>query len=141
MRSAFIRATAVAILTGGLLMPLSALAAPTTDTGTGTLVGAVTCGPAEDTPAPAILVTADGTHVQTLTDGAGRFTLVGVPAGQTLRIEALTDPQGSATASRFNVNVQSGETLDIGSMDLAVCGQPAQPAATPLDQPADFSQG
>jgi hypothetical protein len=39
--------------------------------------------------------------------------------------------------SRFNVVVQPGETLDIGSMDLAICGQPAQPAPTQDEQPTD----
>jgi hypothetical protein len=142
MHSALVRAAALAVLAGGLLLPVSALAAPTSDTGTGTLVGAVTCGPDEDAPAPYIVVTAEGTHVQTLTDNTGKFTLEDVPAGQTFRIEALADPQGSVTVSRFNVSVQSGETLDIGSMDLAICGQPAQPApTTTYDGPADSSQG
>jgi len=140
MHSVFVRGAAMAALAVGLLMPVSALAATTSDPGTGTLVGAVTCGPDEDAPAPSIVVTADGTHLQTLTDSAGRFTLVGVPAGESFRIEAIADPQGSVTSSRFNVNVQPGETLDIGSMDLAICGQPTQPAPTLDDQPADFSQ-
>ncbi|HEY1291800.1 MAG TPA: carboxypeptidase-like regulatory domain-containing protein [Chloroflexota bacterium] len=141
MRSMFVRAAALAVLGAGLLMPVSALAATPSDPGTGTLVGAVTCGPDEDAPAPYIVVTANGTHLQTLTDSTGKFTLTGVPAGETFRVEAIADPQGSVTTSRFNVNVQPGETLDIGSMDLAICGQPAQPAPTPDDQPADFSQG
>jgi hypothetical protein len=140
MHSVFVRAAALAVLAAGLLMPVAALAAPTSDSGTGTLVGTVTCGPDEDAPAPYIVVTAQGTHLQTLTDSTGRFTLAGVPAGETFRIDALADPQASVTTSRFNVNVQSGETLDIGSMDLAICGQPAQPAPASDDQPADFSQ-
>ena len=53
----------------------------------------------------------------------------------------IADPQGSLTTSRYNVSVQAGETLDIGSMDLGICGQPQQPAtpAQDSDQPADSS--
>jgi len=139
MHTLFVRAASLAILAGGLLMPVSALADPTSDTGT--LVGAVTCGPDEDAPASHIVVSASGTQVQTVTDSTGKFMLVGVPAGQTFRIEAIADPEASVTTSRFNVSVQSGETLDIGSMDLAVCGQPVTPAPVQDDQPADFGQG
>jgi hypothetical protein len=140
MYSAFKRATAMAILAGGLLVPASALAAPSSPTGTGTVVGAVTCGPAEDAPAAHIVVSAVGADLQTLTDGTGKFTLVGLPAQQTFTIDAIADPQGSLVTSRFNVSVQPGETLDIGSMDLGICGQPAPPAPVQDDQPADWAQ-
>jgi hypothetical protein len=141
MYSMLVRAASLAILAGGLLMPVSALAAPTSDTDTGTLVGTVTCGPAEDAPASHIVVSAAGTQVQTVTDSTGKFTLLGVPANQTFNIVAIADPEASVTTSRFNVTVQSGETLDIGSIDLAVCGQPVPPAPVQDDGPADFSQG
>jgi hypothetical protein len=142
MYSVFARAAAISILAGGLLMPTLALAASSSDPGTGTLVGAVTCGPDEDTPAAHIVVSAVGLNVQTVTDSAGRFSLGDVPAGQSMTIDASADPQNSLTASRFNVTVQSGQTLDIGSMDLGICGQAAPAQGIPVDNnsPADFSQ-
>jgi len=141
MHSLFVRTTALAMLAGGLLIPASALAAPASDAGTGTVVGVVTCGPDEDAPASHIVVSAAGAHLQTLTDSTGSFTLSGLPAGQTFVIDASADPQGSVVTSRYNISVQSGETLDIGSMDLGICGTPSQPTPVTDDQPADFSQG
>jgi hypothetical protein len=135
MHTASLRATAVALLAGGLLMPAATFAAPTPDTGT--VVGTVTCGPAEDAPAAHIVVAAEGVNLQTLTDGTGKFSLVGLPALQAFTIDAVADPQGSDVTSRFNVVVQPGETLDIGSMDLAICGQPAQPTPAQDQQPTE----
>jgi hypothetical protein len=132
-----LRATAVALLAGGLLMPAATFAEPASPTGT--VVGTVTCGPAEDAPAAHITVAAEGLHLQTQTDGSGKFILVGLPALQTFTIDALADPQASFVTSRFNVVVHPGETLDIGSMDLAICGQPAQPAPMLDEQPTENS--
>jgi hypothetical protein len=132
MHFASLRATAVALLAGGLLMPAATFAAPAAQTGT--VVGTVTCGPLEDAPAAHITVTAEGVSVQTQTDGSGKFILADLPALQTFTIDALADPQASFVTSRFNVVVQPGETLDIGSMDLAICGQPAQPAPAQGEQ-------
>jgi hypothetical protein len=88
--------------------------------GTGTLVGNVTCGAGEETPASNILVVAEGMNLETHTDDAGHFSLVGVPAGHSLTIDAVAE----ANASRFNVVVQPGEVLDIGSIDGPICPQP-----------------
>jgi hypothetical protein len=143
MHSLFVRGAALALLAGGLFVPASALAA--SDSGTGSIVGAVTCGPAEDSPASFIVVSAGSTDLKTLTDNAGRFELDGLPAGQTYTISAIADPQGTMTASRYNVTVAAGQTLDIGSMDLGICGQPTPPTPTQssetnVDQNnADFS--
>jgi hypothetical protein len=141
MHSLFVRGAALALLAGGLFVPASALAA--SDSGTGSIVGAVTCGPAEDSPASNIVVSAGSSDLKTLTDNAGKFELDGLPAGQTFTISAIADPQGSLTTSRYNVTVQPGETLDIGSLDLGICGQPTPPTPdqTNVDQVnADFSQ-
>jgi hypothetical protein len=138
MHSLFVRATGLAMLAGGLLMPASALAAAS-DSGTGSVVGVVTCGPSEDAPAAHIMVSVEGAHLQTLTDGTGSFTLSGVPAGQTFTIDAVADPQSSFVSSRYNISVQAGQTLDVGSLDLGICGQPQQPSPVPADQPADVS--
>jgi hypothetical protein len=135
MHSLFVRGAALALLAGGLLVPASALAA-STDSSSGSVVGAVTCGPAEDAPAQDIVVSASGISVKTLTDNTGRFELDGLPAGQSFTINAVADPEASWVASRYNVTVQAGQTLDIGSMDLGICGQPAQPSPTP-DQQSD----
>jgi hypothetical protein len=138
MHSLFVRTTALAMLAGGLLIPASALAAAPAS-GTGTVVGVVTCGPDEDAPAAHIVVSAQGAHLQTLTDSTGSFTLSGLTAGQNYVIDAVADPQGSMVTSRYNISVQAGETLDIGSMDLGICGTPSQPAPATDDQPADFA--
>ncbi len=114
-----LRVGAAGLLAFGLLIPAAAIyAAPTS--GTGTLVGNVTCGSSEETPASNILVVAEGMNLQTHTDDAGRFSLVGVPAGHSLTIDAVAE----AKASRFNVVVQPGEVLDIGSIDVPICPQP-----------------
>ena len=141
MSSFPLRATAVALLTGGLLLPAAAFAAP--EPQTGTVVGPITCGPAEDAPASRIVVTAEGLNVQTLTSSAGKFVLTGLPSGQTFNIDAIADPQSSSVVSRFDVSLAPGETLDIGSLDLPICGQPApmQPSLSTQDQAApDFAQ-
>jgi len=129
MPSFALRATAVALLAGGLLVPAAAFAAPGPQNGT--LVGTITCGPREESPAAHIVVTAEGTSRQTLTDSTGRFTLTGLPGSQIFTIDAVADPESSFVSSRFDVTVQPGQTLDIGSIDLPICGQPAQ--ALPAD--------
>jgi hypothetical protein len=131
------RAAAIAgLLTCGLLVPVAASATPLPPTGT--LVGTVTCGPAEETPAAHVAVVAEGTNFHTLTDGAGKFILTGLPAAQTFTIDALADPEASVVTSRFNVVVQPGETLDIGSMDLSICAQPVELGPAPDQMPADY---
>jgi hypothetical protein len=136
MHSLFVRGASLALLVGGLFVPVSALAASpstptsTSDADTGTIVGAVTCGPAEEAPAVNIVVTAVGSDLKTLTSSDGRFQLSGLPAGQTFTIDAIADPEASFVSSRYNVTVQHGQTLDIGAMDLGICGQPTQPSPT-----------
>ena len=139
MHSRILGATVGALLAGAALIPVSALAAPAPNTGT--LVGVVTCGPTEDAPASHIVISAEGTPLYTQTDANGAFSL-SVPAQQAFTIDAIADPQSSFVTSRFDVSVQPGQTLDIGSMDLAVCGQPRQSDQAPADvQPQDYAQG
>jgi hypothetical protein len=141
MHSLFVRGAALALLAGGLLVPASALAASPSDSGTGSIVGAVTCGPAEDAPAQDIVVSAAGSELKTLTDNTGRFELDGLPAGQSFTISAIADPQSSWVTNRYDVTVQSGQTVDIGSMDLGICGTPTMPTPPQDDQaPANFGQ-
>ena len=95
---------------------------------TGTLVGSVTCGPNDQsTDAPAT-VAIPGTDLSTHADASGDFVLP-VPASQTFTIEALS-PSGANLASRTDVSVGAGQTLDVGALDLAVCS-PASTATTP----------
>jgi hypothetical protein len=140
MHSLFVRGAALALLAFGLLVPASAFAASTSDSGTGSIVGAVTCGPAEDAPAQDIVVNAAGSELRTLTGNTGRFELDGLPAGQSFTISAIADPQGSFIASRYDVTVQPGQTLDIGSIDMGICGQPTTPTPQDDQAPADFGQ-
>jgi hypothetical protein len=122
-----LRGLAVSTLcAAALFTPVAANAAST-----GTLVGHVTCGPAEDAPAAHAVVNVDGLAISTHTDGAGTFQL-SVPAAQPFTLDASTG-DGAFQASRYNVVVRAGETLDVGSIDLAVCPSPA-----PADQPSQL---
>jgi hypothetical protein len=127
-----LRAAAVGAFASGLLLPSGVFAAEQGGTtSTGTLVGAVTCGADEITPAANAVVSIAGLNMETRTDGGGRFTLTNVPAGQPFRVDAATDQQQSFMSSRFYVVTEPGQTLDIGSMDVAVCPLPSsQPSDT-----------
>jgi hypothetical protein len=114
----------------------STFAAPAPQQPTATVVGTVTCGPAEETPAPQALIEVAGSNLVVRADVGGKFTL-GVPTGETLTIEALSDPSGTVTSSRPDISLQPGETLDIGNLDLSVC---PQPAAAPNEQVTDNTQ-
>ena len=127
LKSHKLRIVASGLLAYGLLLPAATIHAAA---GTGTLVGNVTCGPDEELPAGSILGVAEGMNLQTHTDAGGRFSLVGVPAAQTLTIDAM----GDAKASRDNVVVQPGEVLDIGSMDLSICPAPSVTVPEPQQQ-------
>jgi hypothetical protein len=100
----------------------------------GVVVGTVTCGPSAETAAPQATVAIAGTELVAHTDGTGKFTLPQVPTGEALTIQAMSDPEGSVIASRSVVTLTSGETLDIGNLDLAACPTPASPATTTPDQ-------
>jgi hypothetical protein len=128
-------ASAAAVLAAGLLLPAVVSAAPAP--ATGTLVGVVTCGADESTPAAHIAVVVEGMNVRTVTDSAGRFVLSNVPVGPNLTIDAVGDAQTSLVSSRFNVVAQAGQTLDIGSMDVAICVQPAPAPAVDNQGPGD----
>jgi hypothetical protein len=110
-------------LATSLLLPTAASAAPGPS---GTLVGTVTCGADEVTHAADIRVAVERAPLSTHTDGTGRFTLSGVPADQSLTIAAIGSLDAFSAASRANVAVQPGQTLDIGNLDLAVCSRPAR---------------
>jgi hypothetical protein len=135
-RHRFVLAATVTVFAIGLLSPVGVYAAPEggNGTSTATLVGAVTCGADEITPAANAIVSVTGLPDATRTDSSGRFTLTNVPAGQRIRIDVTNDPQQSSMASRFNVVTDAGQTLDIGSMDLGICPLPNTPAVTTTDQ-------
>jgi hypothetical protein len=120
-----LRLASAGLLAYGSLMPavVSAAAQPTN----GTLVGSVTCGAAATTPAANATVAVEGVNVATHTGSDGSFTLTGVPAVPDLTIDALTD-SGAVVSSRYHVEVQAGQTLDIGSLDLAICPRPTTAA-------------
>jgi hypothetical protein len=68
------------------------------------------------------MVVVEGMDLSTHTDRGGTYALV-VPAFASFTIEALGGPGANAVASRYNVVVQPGQTLDIGNLDLV--GVPA----------------
>ena len=125
------RAIVAGALSLALLLPGSITAAAQAIS-TGTVVGAVTCGADEITPAVSAVVHPEGLSMRTQTDAIGQFTLRNVPAGQNLTID-VSDSQGSEQTSRYNVVVSAGATLDIGSMDLVFCPQSATPATDDSD--------
>jgi hypothetical protein len=91
------------------------------------VVGQITCGADESAPAVHIQVVAEGLQVQTQTDDTGRFELMDLPSGTPVTIDAISDPQASLIVKRGGLVLEAGETLDVGSMDLPVCGQPVAP--------------
>ena len=123
MRFTHLRGIGIGLVTVALLASSGAASAESD----GTLVGRITCGADEITPAAHIVVAAEGLHLQTVTDDTGHFTLPDLPTEQPITVEAISDPQASLTVSRSGLVLEPGETLDIGSIDLAVCGQPAAP--------------
>ena len=105
----------------------------------GTLIGTVTCGPDEETPAAHVLVDLVGTGLSARTDGAGRFVLQSAPSGRSLVLDASLEPTGSSVTSRYNVVVQAGETLDVGNLDLPACPMPIPPSDD--SSPSPLSDG
>jgi hypothetical protein len=128
-----LRAAAAGLLAASLLLPTAASAGPLVPSGT--VVGTVTCGAAEETHATNIVVMIEGLGMSTHTDASGKFSLTGVPVGQALTVDALGSPDAFTTASRYNVAVQAGQTVDIGNLDLSVC-----PAAGRADDDRSPSQ-
>jgi len=130
-----LRVAAVGAFASSLLLPsVVSAAAEGGAASTGTLVGAVTCGADEITPAGNAVVSVDGLNIQTRAGSSGRFTLTDVPAGQRFRVDASSDPQQSSMSSRLNVVAEPGQTLDIGSLDIGVCPTPNSPAVVTTEQ-------
>lgn len=96
---------------------------------TGTLVGAVTCGADEVTPASNAVIFISALNMETRADSGGRFRLNDIPTGQPVRVDAANDLQQSSMNSRFNVVIEPGQTLDVGSIDIGVCPFPSTPPA------------
>jgi hypothetical protein len=94
---------------------------------TGTLTGVVTWGP-DANPAAFTMVRVEGTDFTARTDAGGRFIITGVPVGQTFTIAVFSDPM-SPVGSWYNVPVQAGQTLDIGSLNLSGNLEPTVPPA------------
>src|SRR5919206_4533025 len=80
------RVVVAGLVAGSLLLPGAAFAAPTGPSGT--LVGTVTCGAAEETHPSGIMVVVDGMDLSTHTVRGGTYALV-VPAFASFTIEAL----------------------------------------------------
>jgi hypothetical protein len=136
-RSTALRASVISAFAFGLLVPTGVLAAGESAS-TGTLVGAVTCGADEITPAANAYVSVAGLSVVTRADSSGRFTLTDIPAGQSVRVDAATDPQDSWMTSRYNVVADPGQLLDIGSVDLGACPPPS--TLTPVTSDQEMEQ-
>jgi hypothetical protein len=131
------RTLIVTALSAALLIPATASFADSSSGPTGTIVGTVTCGADAITAAPNARIAVDGLSVSTTSDSAGKFTLSNVPAGQLLNIDALADPAGSVSATRYNVTISANSVTDIGNLDLAAC--PQAPAPVVLPEPNQWS--
>ena len=131
------RALIVTALSAVLLVPATVSFAANPSESTGTIVGTVTCGADELTPAASARITVHGMSATASPDAAGKFTLLDVPADQVVNIDAFADPSGGVSATRYNVSVSAGTVTDIGNLDLSVCPQ-AQPAA-PAFEPNQWS--
>lgn len=127
----------VTALLAAMLVPATASFAATPSAPTGTIVGTVTCGADESTAAPHATIAVDGMNLTTSPDASGKFTLLNVPTGQLLNIDALADPSGNVSATRYNVSVSAGAVMDIGNLDLAVCPRPQAPDTSA--QPSQWS--
>jgi hypothetical protein len=131
----FLRSVTIGAFASGLLVPSGVSAATGgVQTSTGTLVGAVTCGADEITPAANAVVSVAVLNMETRSSSGGRFELRDVPAGQPVRIDIAADPQQSFMSSRFDVVVAPGQTLDIGSVDIVACPPPSSPPVVMTDQ-------
>jgi hypothetical protein len=75
-----------------------------------------------------IQVSVEGLPLSTHTDATGKFILSNVPASQSFTIDAIGSPDAFSVASRANVAIQPGQTLDMGNLDLPVCPRPASDA-------------
>jgi hypothetical protein len=126
-KSAALRAAVVGMLAGSLLLPAVTSAAADNS---GTLVGTVTCG-GQSASAP-MRVSLEGTNLSVQSAG-GKFELSGVPAAQMFTVDAV-DSTDALIASRYDVAVSEGETLDIGVLDLPACPSAAAEAPAPQDQ-------
>jgi hypothetical protein len=122
-------------LAGLLVLSLVAPAALAQEApATGTLTGTVTWGP-NGAAAAYTMVGVEGTGIMARTDGAGKFIITGVPVDQNFTIDAYSDPVQSSVASRFNVAVGAGETLDIGPLNLSVAPQEGTPPLELIPNP------
>ena len=125
----------------GLALALSSstvlAAEPPLPAGTGQVVGEVAvCNNSSEFPAPNVAVGVDGGQLDMArTDTRGQFSIALAPGEYTI---VATADDGS-TASRFEVPVTEGETLDIGIIDLhagiAGCGFDTDLPAVPLISP------
>jgi len=131
--------SATAVSAALLTVAVSSTSAAPAPQPAGTLVGSVSCGPTDQSPAADALVQVAGANVSTRAAGNGTFILDNVPAGQVFTVTALSDPLGSDVSSRRDVSLQAGETLDIGNLDLTACPAP-MPAAAADDQTPDNFQ-
>ena len=101
---------------------------------TGTLTGIVTWGQ-NATPAAYTMVGIQGTNILARTDGSGKFSITGVPVDQNFTIDAFSDPTQSSVASRYDVAVSAGETVDIGVLNLSVRPPPMAPPVEVVPNP------
>ena len=131
------RALIVTSLFAALLVQPRRASPATPSAPTGAIVGTVTCGADEATPALSARIAVDGMNLSASPDAAGKFTLLDVPAGQVLNINAFADRSGAVSTTRYNVSVPAGAVTDIGNLDLAVCPQPQSLDTSP--RPSQWS--
>jgi hypothetical protein len=122
-----IRLTASGLLAGCLLLPATVIhAAPDF---TGTLVGTISCT-AATAAVEQVTISVEGVDISAHPNSDGHFTIVGVPIAAVLTVDAV-DPSATSVATRYDVQVNAGETVDIGMLRLNACSSPAPDVAAP----------
>jgi hypothetical protein len=82
-------------------------------------------------------VSIQGTGLTARTDAAGAFTLAGVPASQPLTVLAQFASGPPLVLAMPNLTVGPGQTLDLGALSPAACGDATSVLVQPA--PADVS--
>jgi hypothetical protein len=91
-------------------------------------------------PAANVEVSIVGTPLTARTDADGRFVLGGVPAAQLLTLQAQYGAAAAQVVLRPNLIAVAGQTVDLGTLELADCLRTLLPAGG-VDAPATTTQG
>src|SRR5438105_8202116 len=127
-----LRLSSIGLLTGALLLPSIANAQSATETGT--IEGTVTCGTQPGTTPSGTEVWIEGIDLSTRTGEGGHFVLSGVPTNGPFTLNVSDVPADVDLATMPGLSVGTGQTLDVGTIDVSTC--PTVAPDTDFGQPA-----